>query len=127
MLVLVLYDKITTTIEEAAQWWKRHLDTPTRLARQEAARAMDHDSREAVPWGGGSAQQPPMAFGRYPIDTMEEHCKVLATLILLQLHRLVSLVSAARRRITSSKWEGHSALLTLISQRTKAVQAILNS
>lgn len=87
---------------------------------------MDHDSREAVPWGGGSAQQP-MAFGRYPIDTMEEHCKVLATLILLQLHRLVSLVSAARRRIISSKWEGHSALLTLISQRTKAVQAILNS
>ncbi|PLB36811.1 uncharacterized protein BDW47DRAFT_132613 [Aspergillus candidus] len=126
MLVLVLYDKITTTIEEAAQWWKRHLDTPTRLARQEAERAMHYDSREAVPWEGGSAQQPHMALGRYPIDTMEEHCKVLATLILLQLHRLVSLLSAARQRITSSKWEGHLALLTILRQRTKAVQVILN-
>ncbi|PKY00100.1 hypothetical protein P168DRAFT_322557 [Aspergillus campestris IBT 28561] len=126
MLVLVLYDKITTTFEEAAQWWKRHLDTPTRLARQEAERAMHHDSREAVPWGRGLAQQPPMALGRYPIDTMEEHCKVLATLILLQLHRLVSLLSAARRRISSSKWEGHLALLTILSQRTKAVQVMLN-
>lgn len=69
----------------------------------------------------GRGSQPCMALERYRIDTIEEHCKVLVTLILLQLHRLVSLVSAARQSIASSKWEAHSTLLILLSHQTKAI------
>lgn len=108
MLVLVLYDKITATFEETAQWWKRNLTQP---AREESGRAI---------------QPPCMAFGRYQIDTIEEHGKVLATLLLLQLHRLVSLVSATRRSITSSKCETQLTLLTVLSHRLQAVQVTLN-
>jgi hypothetical protein len=120
ILVLVLYEKMATTFEEIAHWWKRNLYTPARAATKDGHQR--HESREGTHQKYRS-QQVGTSLGRYQIDTVEEHCKVFATLISLQLHRFVTLVSRMKRDITSSKWEAHSGLLKMLSTRIKLLQA----
>ncbi|KAE8313517.1 hypothetical protein BDV41DRAFT_576743 [Aspergillus transmontanensis] len=124
MLVLVVYEKITNTLEEVVNWWKRHLDNPVRAANGDSRRGSGFPSepRKSVHL---RAQQPHMAIGPYQIDTMEEHSNVLGTLILLQLRRMVPLVMAMKRCVTSARWEAHLEVLKKLNYRIRNLQATL--
>jgi hypothetical protein len=106
MLIPILYEKITSIFEEVARGWKWYLDW--------------------LPQHHGTSQQFCMWLGKYQIDTKEEHCQVLATLITIQLRRLASLVAVAKRSVAGSKREAQLKRLTTVNQKMNYLQVLLN-
>lgn len=136
MLILVIYEKLASSLEEVVHELKRHLDTLRRTAankphpshkRSESRDISVQQGQTAGMLQGQLLQQrrPRMSLGRYQIDTAEEHSTVFATLILLQLSKLAKLVDEVKRNVVNSQWESHLILAKVLSKRMRILQGQL--
>lgn len=105
MLVLVIYERLTTAFEAVARWWSHRGDEP-----------------------GGEQKMPPrigqhsFAMGRYNIDSFEEHRVVFKAIVLLQMQRLSRLSVIRLEASRMSKWRAHEEQAEALLSRIKRIQ-----